>query len=98
MRLECGHEAAQMGGLPTAVVCPCHLVITGMFITRNTMTEFVADLGRVLARRARAGHLFWTIPHALPPLPTTTLAIILNWVRRTGQILRHGDKVLQIVW
>ena len=35
---------------------------------------------------------------SLPPLPTSTLAIIINWVQRTGQILRHGEKVLQIVW
>ena len=33
-----------------------------------------------------------------PPLPTTTLAIAINWVPRMGQILRHGEKVLQIVW
>ena len=35
---------------------------------------------------------------SLPPLPTTTLAIVINWVQRMGQILRHGEKVLQIVW
>ena len=35
---------------------------------------------------------------SLPPLPTTTLAIVMNWVQRMGQILRHGEKVLQIVW
>ena len=35
---------------------------------------------------------------SLPPLPTTTLAIIINLVQRMGQILRHGEKVLQIVW
>ena len=23
---------------------------------------------------------------------------IINWVQRTGQILRHGERVLQIVW
>ena len=34
---------------------------------------------------------------SLPPLPTTTLAIIINWVQRMGQILRHGEKVLQTV-
>ena len=34
----------------------------------------------------------------LPPLPTTTLAIIINWVQRTGQIFGHGKKVLQIAW
>ena len=33
-----------------------------------------------------------------PQLPTTTLAIIINWVQRMGQILRHYKKVLQIVW
>ena len=33
-----------------------------------------------------------------PPLPTTTLAIVINRVQRMGQILRHGEKVLQIVW
>ena len=33
-----------------------------------------------------------------PPLPTTTLAIIINWVQRMGQVPRHGEKVLQIVW
>ena len=27
-----------------------------------------------------------------------TLAIIINRVQRMGQILRHGEKVLQIVW
>ena len=32
---------------------------------------------------------------SLPPLPTTT---VINWVQRMGQILRHGEKVLQIVW
>ena len=30
---------------------------------------------------------------SLPPLPTTTLAIIINRVQRIGQILRHGEKV-----
>ena len=35
---------------------------------------------------------------SLPPLPTTTLAIVINRVQRMGQILRHGEKVLQIVW
>ena len=35
---------------------------------------------------------------SLPPLPTTTLAIVINWVQRMGQILRHGEKELQIVW
>ena len=34
---------------------------------------------------------------SLPPLPTTTLAIIINWVQMMGQILRHSEKVLQIV-
>ena len=34
----------------------------------------------------------------LPPLPTSTLAIVINWVQRMGQNLRHGEKVLQIVW
>ena len=34
----------------------------------------------------------------LPPLPTTDLAIIINWVQRMAHILRHGEKVLQIVW
>ena len=33
-----------------------------------------------------------------PPLPTTTLAIIINRVQRMGQILRHGEKVHQSVW
>ena len=27
-----------------------------------------------------------------PTLPTTTLAIVINWVQRMGQILRHGEK------
>ena len=27
-----------------------------------------------------------------------TLAIIINWVQRMGQMLRHYEKVLQIVW
>ena len=35
---------------------------------------------------------------SLPPLPTTTLGIIINWVQRKGQVLRHGEKVLQVVW
>ena len=35
---------------------------------------------------------------SLPPLPTTTLAIVIKWVQRMGQILGHGEKVLQIVW
>ena len=35
---------------------------------------------------------------SLPPVPTTTLAIVINWVQRMGQILRHGEKVLQNVW
>ena len=35
---------------------------------------------------------------SLLPLPTTTLAIVINWVQRTDQILRHGEKVLQIIW
>ena len=35
---------------------------------------------------------------SLPPLPTTTLAIVIYRVQRMGQILRHGEKVLQIVW
>ena len=35
---------------------------------------------------------------SLPPLPTTTLAIIINRVQRMGQIPRHGEQVLQIVW
>ena len=35
---------------------------------------------------------------SLPPLPTTTLAIVINWVQGMGQIHRHGKKVLQIVW
>ena len=30
---------------------------------------------------------------SLPPLPPTTLAIIINWVHRMGQILRHSEKV-----
>ena len=34
---------------------------------------------------------------SLPAFPTSTLVIILNWVQRTGQILRHSEKVLQIV-
>ena len=29
---------------------------------------------------------------SLLPLPTTTLAIVINWVQRMGQILRHGEK------
>ena len=29
---------------------------------------------------------------SLPPLLTTTLAIVINWVQRMGQILRHGKK------
>ena len=34
-----------------------------------------------------------------PPLPSTTLAIIINRVQRMGQSFRHGEKkVLQIVW
>ena len=33
-----------------------------------------------------------------PPLPTTTPAIVMNWVQRMGQILRQSKKVLQIVW
>ena len=37
-----------------------------------------------------------------PPSPRPpcngTLAIIINWVQRMGQILRHGEKELQIVW
>ena len=35
---------------------------------------------------------------SLPPLPTTTLAIVMSWVQRMGQILRHSKNVLQIVW
>ena len=35
---------------------------------------------------------------SLPPLPTTILAIPINWVQRMGQTLRHDEKVLQIVW
>ena len=35
---------------------------------------------------------------SLPPLPTTTLSIVINWVQRMGQIFRHSEKVLQIVW
>ena len=35
---------------------------------------------------------------SLPPLPTTTLTIVMNWVQTMGQILRHRKKVLQIVW
>ena len=35
---------------------------------------------------------------SLPPLPTTTLAIVIHCVQRMGQILRHGEKVLQTVW
>ena len=31
-------------------------------------------------------------------LPAPILAIIINWVQRMGQILGHGEKVLQIVW
>ena len=30
---------------------------------------------------------------SLPPLPTTALAIIINWVQRMGQIPRHCEKV-----
>ena len=41
------------------------------------------------------GHAIWV---SLSPLPTTTLAIMINWVQRMGQNLRHGEKVLQTVW
>ena len=34
---------------------------------------------------------------SLPTLPNTTLAIIINWVQRMGQIPRHSEKILQIV-
>ena len=30
--------------------------------------------------------------------PTTSNHIVINWVQRMGQILRHSKKVLQIVW
>ena len=31
---------------------------------------------------------------SLQPLPTTTLAIVINWVQRMGQVLTHREKLL----
>ena len=33
-----------------------------------------------------------------PPLPTTTLAIVINWVQKMWQIFGNGEKGLEIVW
>ena len=35
---------------------------------------------------------------SLPPVPTTTPTIVINCVQKMSQILRHGEKILQIVW
>ena len=39
-----------------------------------------------------------TTQNVTPLLPTTTLGIIINWVQRMGQILRHSERILSIVW
>ena len=92
-------------------VCPAHarratFVLCTLSLAPSLSSPWeVPQVDRTSPQTFRAKHLaisrnmrIQQHKMSLPPLPTTTLAIVINRVQRMGQILRHGKKVLQIVW
>ena len=79
--------------------CPVHYLCIKYLISSP---KFILTLGNPPSRPHQTANLLCKTPcisrnkriqqhkMSLTPLPTTTLAIVINWVQGMGQILRHS--------
>ena len=87
--------------------CPEHYLCIKHAISSS---KFVLTLGKHPSRPHYTANLLCKAPctsrnmkfqrhkMSLSPLATTTLAIVINRVQKMGPNIRHGEKILQLVW